>query len=153
MSAVSRQATYENEFVLIVDDDDLAAGMLERVLAREGCRAKRVRDGKEALEMLQRDGVVPSVILLDLMMPRMGGLELIERLERDDSFRQIPVILMSGHPSLARSPKIRVLDYLPKPFDAAELMTLIRAVSQRSCSRWTAAAAATIDRVRAADRS
>ena len=94
----------------------MVSGMLERVLSGEGYRTMQAKDGKAALEVLQQ-GIVPSVILLDLMMPRMGGLELVERLERDDTFCNIPIILMSGHSTLARGDKVRGMHLLPKPFE------------------------------------
>ena len=125
MSANTEQDPTQGELLMIVDDDRGVSGMLDRVLNGHGYTTMYAADGKAALEMLQK-GIVPSVMLLDLMMPRMGGLELVERLERDDTFSGIPIILMSGHATLARGDKVRNLHLLPKPFDTAQLLRLVR---------------------------
>lgn len=124
-----------HEVLMIVDDDQQVSESIGRVLTGQGYDTMLAGDGKEALEILQR-GIVPSVILLDLMMPRMGGLELVERLERDDTFCNIPIILMSGHASLARGQKVRDLHLLPKPFDSSDLLRLVRVMARQSASRW-----------------
>ena len=126
----------ETDFVLIVDDDDILSRSLDRVLSREGYGTMLARDGKAALDILQRGGIVPSVILVDLMMPRMGGLALVERLERDATFCSIPVILMSGHVALARGNNVRDLQFLPKPFRPDDILLLVRHVARRTSSRW-----------------
>src|SRR5579859_5427472 len=110
--------------LLIVEDDDAMASSLTRFLAKHGYRTMRARNGVEALEMLQRESVAPSLILVDLMMPRMGGLELMEKLERNHSFRDVPVVAMSGHPGLQYALRARFLDFLMKPFEAPELLNL-----------------------------
>jgi two-component system response regulator CpxR len=129
------QLTPEREAILIVDDDREIAQLLEKLLASEGYQTIAVRNGKQALEILQQ-GTVPSVILLDLMMPVMSGWELVERLERDDTLCQIPVVLMSGHTRLANGGKLRDLHLLPKPFNPQEMLRLVRALARQSSSRW-----------------
>src|SRR5258708_38229306 len=116
MNQSSQDTPDAADSVLIVDDDDSLSRSLQRVLSEEGYVTIRARDGKAALDILQRGGLVPSVILLDLMMPRMGGLELVERLERDDTFCDIPIIFMSGRPALAGGDKVRHRHLLSKPF-------------------------------------
>jgi DNA-binding response OmpR family regulator len=143
---LSPPARRPEEFLLIVDDDPGIAQMLERVLVDEGYGTMQARDGKAALEILQQQGIVPSVILLDLMMPRMGGLEFLERLERDDTFCDIPIILMSGHATLARGNMVRNLHMLPKPFAPDELLRLVRNLGRQSSSRWVTPG---MDRLRA----
>jgi CheY-like chemotaxis protein len=135
LQPVSPHGRHESEFLMVVDDDPSMSDMLERVLVEQGYGTMHAKDGKAALEILQR-GIVPSVILLDLMMPRMGGLEFVERLERDDTFCDIPVILMSGHAALARGNKVRNMHLLPKPFKPDELLRLVRTLGRQSFSRW-----------------
>jgi two-component system response regulator VicR len=149
MSANSQFTPGQDELLMIVEDDRSVAGLLDRVLSDEGYRTMHAGDGMEAIEVLQH-GIVPSVILLDLLMPRMGGLELVERLERDDTFCNIPIILMSGHSALARGDKVRGLHLLPKPFDSAHLLRLIRILARQSASRWESAG---FDHSRRADES
>jgi CheY-like chemotaxis protein len=139
MSDSSDQSRAPDSLVLIVEDDDAISDLLARLLAKHGYRTMRARDGIDAINMLQCESVVPSLILVDLVMPRMGGLELIERLDRDNSSRDVPVVVMSGHSRLQHAARVRFLDFLPKPFEASELLGIVRAASQASCSRWTVA--------------
>src|SRR3954463_14780778 len=75
--------------VLVVDDDfDIREAMTD-VLASEGYSVLTAADGSEALETL-RGGIRPAVMLLDLMMPRVSGVEVIDALRKDDRLRQIP---------------------------------------------------------------
>jgi chemosensory pili system protein ChpA (sensor histidine kinase/response regulator) len=139
----------ETEFVMIVDDDEGVSTLLQRLLSQEGYGTMLARNGRAALDILQRGGIVPSVILLDLMMPRMGGLEFVERLERDDTFCDIPVILMSGHAALAAGNKVRNLNLLPKPFRTDEVLRLVRTVARRTSSRWVTSV---VDQTQIADQ-
>jgi CheY-like chemotaxis protein len=125
------------ESVLIVEDDVSVAGALSRFLDAKGFAITAAKDGKEALEVLQQ-GVRPSVLLVDLMMPTMSGWELIECLRRDDTLSQIPVVLISGYPRLVPAAKLREVDlpFIEKPFHLDELLRVIRSVARPSCSRW-----------------
>jgi len=82
-----------NDSVLIVEDDPTIAAALGRFLDNAGYETTAATNGKEALDVLQQ-GVRPSVLLVDLMMPLMSGWELIECLNRDDTLSQIPVVVI-----------------------------------------------------------
>lgn len=142
-------AASEADLLMIVEDDARVAASLDRVLSGEGYDTTLACDGKAALEILQRSAVVPSVILLDLIMPRMGGLELVERLERDNTFSGIPIILMSGHAPLTRGNRHPGVYFLPKPFQHEELLGLVRDVGRQSSSRWMTSGS---NRMRAQDQ-
>ena len=77
--------------VLVVDDDFDIREALSDVLASEGYSVLTAADGGEALERL-RGGVRPAVMLLDLMMPRVSGVEVIDALRKDESLSKIPEI-------------------------------------------------------------
>src|SRR5688500_17595314 len=83
--------------VLIVDDEPDLREAFRDVLIASGFEAHTAEDGAAALELV-RDGVVPDVILLDLMMPRMNGWRFIEELRRLPGFAETPVVLLSAHP-------------------------------------------------------
>ncbi len=134
----SQRVLQESRLVMVVEDDRQLSALLERGLSDEGYRTTRARDGKDALEILQREAIVPSLILLDLMMPRMGGLQFLERLRRDDTFADVPVILMSGHAALTHSVSCANLRFFPKPFGLEELLAEVRTTAGRSSSRWAA---------------
>jgi len=115
--------------ILIVDDEPFNLDLLEQELVDEGYVIERASDGVEALEKLDAFG--PDVILLDYMMPRMTGLEVLKRLRQDEQHKTIPVILLTA--KATQEDKVRGLDagaddYVIKPFDAVELLARVRAM-------------------------
>jgi CheY-like chemotaxis protein len=80
--------------VLVVDDDARSRDMLRRTLQREGWTVAEAVDGREALSQLQRSR--PALVLLDLMMPEMDGFEVLERMRREEAWRDIPVIVVTA---------------------------------------------------------
>jgi two-component system response regulator len=84
--------------LLLVDDDEADVAIALLALARAGLaeRAVIARDGQEALEYLSHTAVSPRLILLDLRMPRVGGLELLRRIRADARLRQTPVVMLSS---------------------------------------------------------
>jgi len=115
--------------ILIVDDDEEFARMLGEFLGRQGFLVSRAGSGRAALTILETD--TPDLIVLDIMMPEVDGLETLQkvRLERD-----LPIIMVTAR-GQARD---RILglelgadDYLAKPFDPHELAARIRAVLRR----------------------
>lgn len=114
--------------ILIVDDDPHAIEILTRMLGREGYDCLSAASGATSLETLQRQPV--DVILLDVMMPEMDGLQVCERLRGDESLRQIPVILLTAKDDMetrARGMALGVSEYLTKPINKRELFTRIEA--------------------------
>jgi class 3 adenylate cyclase len=114
--------------VLVVDDDALNRRMVTATLARDGHRATAVTNGEEALDAIREDP--PDVVLLDLEMPGIDGIEVLERIKRDEAFRHLPVIMISGvedHDTVIRCLEMGADDFLPKPFDAAILRARINA--------------------------
>ena len=125
------------ESILIVEDDPAIANALGKFLDNAGYAITSATNGKEALDVLQK-GVRPSVLLVDLMMPLMSGWELIERIHRDDTLSQIPVVVMSAYPKLAGRAKLTGLGlpFLEKPIRLDQLLGTIRNVARPSSSRW-----------------
>lgn len=114
--------------ILIVDDDPHAIEILTRMLGREGYACVSASGGAQALDMLK--GQVVDVILLDVMMPEMDGLQVCERLRQDETLRQIPVILLTAKDDIetrARGMALAVSEYLTKPINKRELFTRIDA--------------------------
>jgi CheY-like chemotaxis protein len=85
----------EKATVFLVDDDQDALDALAELLSEQGFEIAKAHNGREALELL-RIAPLPSLILLDLMMPVMNGLEFLDRKSRDDDLASIPVIIISG---------------------------------------------------------
>jgi CheY-like chemotaxis protein len=114
--------------VLVVDDDFDIREALSDVLASEGYNVVTAADGSEALETL-RGGIRPAVMLLDLMMPRVSGVEVIDALRKDEALRQIPVVVCSANRGYGAD-DLGVLDVLRKPVSVDELLKAVaRAVT------------------------
>lgn len=111
--------------VLLVDDEeDLVRTMAERMEMRD-LGSDVALDGQQALDMLEND--VPDVMVLDLRMPGMDGMEVLRRVK--ETYPQIAVIIMTGHGSDKDEEEARRLgafDYLRKPVDMSQLMEVVR---------------------------
>ena len=115
--------------ILIVDDEPFNLDLLEQELMEYDYVIERAADGVEALEKTAT--FKPDIILLDFMMPRMNGLEVVKRLREDRDHKGIPVILLTA--KATQEDKVAGLDagaddYVTKPFDAVELLARVRAM-------------------------
>ena len=114
--------------ILVVDDDPQAIEILTRMLEREGYQCVSAENGPSALQAARNQPV--DVILLDVMMPEMDGLQVCERLREDELLRQIPVILLTAKDDMetrSRGMALGVSEYLTKPVNKRELFTRIDA--------------------------
>jgi CheY-like chemotaxis protein len=111
--------------ILIVDDEQSFLLSLELVLKAEGFKVLTATSGEEAL-IFAKDAH-PDLILLDIMMPGMGGLEALKFLKSHPDLKQIPVILMSGARPLVRQSEYKWVEFLFKPFDAKQLIAAVKA--------------------------
>jgi two-component system chemotaxis response regulator CheY len=106
--------------VLVVDDDPDILQTLGLCLSSEGYRVLMAANGKEALEILDREH--PSVILLDLMMPVMDGWQFVQELEHRGR-RDVPLLILSADRSVqGHAQQLRANGHLAKPFDLDELL-------------------------------
>ena len=111
--------------ILVVDDDDDVRNMLCAVLAAEGYRVVGAADGVEALTTMRHNP--PALAVVDMMMPRMDGEQLIEAMSQDAALVRVPVAIMSGQttPTDVSGVLPRVSARLVKPFELDELLTLV----------------------------
>jgi DNA-binding NtrC family response regulator len=117
--------------VLIVDDDPTARRLIEVRLKALGYETAAAGDGQQALERIQTDP--PALVLLDLQMPRMGGLELLQALRQAGI--DLPVIVITAHGSVEAAVdamKAGAYDFLPKPFDPRHLEIVVRKALERT---------------------
>jgi len=120
--------------ILIVEDDaDIAEG-LKYNLKREGFRIITAESGEKGLRLALDEKNVPSLVLLDLMLPGMTGLELCRRLRREPLTEKTPIVMLTA--KAAEGEKITGLDtgaddYIVKPFSIREVVARIRAVLRR----------------------
>lgn len=111
------------EFVLVVDDEEGIRETLVEVIEMIGCSAISAADGAEALEMLAARR--PCLVILDLLMPVMTGMELLEAMRKDPALATIPVVISTSAPHRAPAG----VPVLTKPFDIESIWGWIR----RSC--------------------
>src|SRR5436305_1632364 len=115
--------------VVVVDDDSINRALLTRSLELEGHRVTAVADGFAALNAIREDP--PDVVLLDIVMPGLDGIEVLERMKSDADLRHVPVVMISGvddDESIVRCIEIGADDFLPQPFDPAILRAPIETV-------------------------
>jgi two-component system, chemotaxis family, chemotaxis protein CheY len=106
--------------VLVVDDDPDILQTLGLCLSSEGYRVLMAANGKEALDILEREH--PSVILLDLMMPVMDGWQFVAELEHRGR-RDVPLLILSADRAVqGHAKQLRASGHLAKPFDLDELL-------------------------------
>ena len=113
--------------ILVVDDSITVRRVTQRLLHREGYRVALAGDGLQALELLQDER--PAVVLSDIEMPRMDGMELTRQIRQDPAFADLPIIVITSriaqkHRDYAAA--LGVNDYLGKPYAESELLSLIR---------------------------
>jgi diguanylate cyclase (GGDEF)-like protein len=119
--------------VVVVEDDDDMRRMIELNLRPGGFEVVTAPDGETALDLIRR--VDPDLVLLDIMMPEMDGLEVCARMREDVATRYVPVIFLSAKARLEdRVAGLTVGgdDYLTKPFDPVELVARVTSAIKRS---------------------
>jgi len=114
--------------ILIVEDEEIMYNLLKRRLEREGYEVSIAKNGEEGLELMSRE--TPDLILLDIIMPKLGGLEVMEKMNEDKSLKSIPVIVISnsGQPvEIDRAQRLGAKDWLVKAnFDLKEIVDKVR---------------------------
>lgn len=117
--------------ILVVDDEPELCKVLKKVLEKEGYRVLTATKGQKAFSLLKKEKI--HLLLLDLKMPDMGGLELLKKIRGWDTGgknkNQVPAVIITAHGSLssARSAmELGVIDYLTKPFDLDEVKSVVR---------------------------
>lgn len=111
--------------ILIIDDEKQMCWVLEKALQREGYTVISENSGKSGLDRILRD--VPALVILDLKMPDIDGLQVLEQAKR--VYPKLPVIMLTAHGNIdnaIEAMKIGAVDYLTKPFDLDELLLTVR---------------------------
>lgn len=114
--------------VLIVDDDPPIRALLRQVFKRIGMEAREARDGVEAISHVEEN--VPRLILLDLMMPRMNGWEVLETLRERGLLERVPVVVLTAVGS-QRTEGLKaygVRAVLSKPFEIRDLIATVNSI-------------------------
>ena len=116
--------------ILLVEDEEIMVDLLQRKLLKEGYEVFVARDGEEGLKKMKEIEPKPDLILLDIIMPKMGGFEVMEEMKKDEKLKDIPVIVISnsGQPvELDRAKKLGAKDWLIKTeFDPKEVLEKVK---------------------------
>jgi DNA-binding NtrC family response regulator len=125
----------EKKNILVVDDDKNILRLIKAYLEKDEYRISNATDGNECFDVIERE--MPDVILLDLRIPGMDGIAVMERIKK--FYPQIPIVMMSAHgtiESAVESMKIGAYDFVTKPFDSNRLKVSVRnALMLRSLSQ------------------
>ena len=122
-----------NRPILLIEDDEVDAMTVRRALKEINVSNEVVHseNGEEALEYLKSSGKRPSIILLDLNMPIMSGLEFLEERMKNDEWRSIPAVVLTTSKDdfdKANSFKLAVSGYMVKPVDYSEFIDIIKKI-------------------------
>ena len=121
--------------ILIVEDEDDIADMIDYNLTKEGYKTKIIKNGDQVLAYVKKN--TPSLIVLDIMLPGIDGLEVCKQIKRQESLENISIIMLSA--KTQEMDKVLGLelgadDYLSKPFSPRELIARIKAILRRQKS-------------------
>jgi DNA-binding response OmpR family regulator len=119
--------------ILAVDDDPDVLGTLERVLQREGFNVTTINSGVKALAYLETANL-PDLIVLDIIMPEVDGIEVCRRLRNDTRFISLPILFLTAKGStddIVEGLDAGADDYIVKPFELAELRARVYALLRR----------------------
>ena len=118
------------KLICVVDDDDSVRELLEFLVKKEGFRCETAADGEEGLNKIQQ--LLPDLVILDLMLPRYGGFEILRQLQAGDTAK-IPILIVTGrYTDRTTSEMIRqesnVMDFLEKPIKPSILSVALHKI-------------------------
>ncbi|MCD6183293.1 MAG: response regulator transcription factor [Thermovirga sp.] len=122
-----------SERILVVEDEEALSDILRDALKRHGYKVERAFDGDTGLEMAEK--LLPDLIILDIMLPRMDGWEVCRRLKENKKTSAIPIILLTARrdeQDVVAGLDLGADDYIRKPFSLIELAARVRSVLRRS---------------------
>lgn len=126
--------------IIVVEDEADILDVIEYNLTREGYKVLGFRDGEQGLEAIR--GEDPQLVLLDLMLPGMDGIEICKKVKEDPLTRDVPVIMITAkteESDVVLGLGVGADDYVSKPFSPKELVARVKAVLRRAPLKETAA--------------
>ena len=115
--------------IVLAEDEPQIARLIEFKLKKEGYDVTWRENGEEALKAIKEDK--PDLILLDIMMPVMGGYEVLRRLKEDENLKSVPVIMLTARAQekdVVKGIDMGAEDYITKPFHPAELLARVKRI-------------------------
>ena len=122
--------------ILVVEDNELNLKLFCDLLGAHGYEAQAVRDGREALEQARAFG--PDLVVMDIQMPHISGLELIEQMKADEGLRRTPIMAVTAY--AARGDEERIRDagaegYVSKPISVVKFVEAVRKLLEDAAAR------------------
>ncbi|HID39122.1 MAG TPA: response regulator transcription factor [Calditrichaeota bacterium] len=120
------------QIIYIVDDEEDILDLVDYVMTKEGYRVRRFITGEEVLSAIYKQP--PNLLLLDLMLPGVDGLEVCRRLKENELYAAIPVIMLTARgeeEDIVKGLELGADDYIPKPFSPRVLVARTKAVLRR----------------------
>jgi CheY-like chemotaxis protein len=131
--ARDRESAFEGRRILIVEDDVRNIFALSKVLEPRGAKVDIARNGREALEVLERSSVAAGthvdLVLMDIMMPEMDGLTAMREIRKRPEWQKLPIIALTAKAMKDDQDKCLQAganDYIAKPLDVDKLLSLVR---------------------------
>jgi len=115
--------------ILLVDDNEQNLELIQAYLEELPCRIRTARDGLEAVRMIDEE--IPDLVLLDVMMPRMSGFEVCQKIKSSDATRDVVVIMVTALHEVGdfeRAVEVGTNDFITKPVNKLELITRVRSL-------------------------
>ncbi len=115
--------------VLVVEDEPDTLRLAQKILEMENFNVKTAVNGDDALQLIKKRGLMPRLILLDLMMPKMDGWFVLETLKKDEKYKKIKIIIFSVkafNKDYDRAKALGADGYLTKPFSGDKLVEHLR---------------------------
>ena len=119
--------------IVLAEDEPQIARLVEFKLKKEGYEVTWKENGEEALASIKEEK--PDLILLDVMMPVMGGYEVLRRLKEDENLKSIPVVMLTARAQerdVVKGIDLGAEDYISKPFHPAELLARVKRILGKS---------------------
>jgi two-component system, OmpR family, alkaline phosphatase synthesis response regulator PhoP len=131
-----KSRSMSRERILVVDDEEDLLELVNYNLSREGFRVECVASGEAALNAARKN--LPDLIVLDLLLPSVDGLEICRRLKADEKTRHIPIIMLtakSAESDMVSGLELGADDYMTKPFSPRVLLARIKAILRRKAKQ------------------
>ena len=122
----------KSEKVIVIEDEADILEVIQYNLEREGYRVRTARDGQQGLQLIKKE--MPDIVLLDLMLPSLDGIEVCRKLKEGPITHSIPIIMVTAkgeESDIVLGLGIGADDYVTKPFSPKELMGRVKAVLRR----------------------
>jgi len=120
----------ENAKILLVDDSDVHLMIAENIL-KETYNVTTAKSGKDALALLSKGGLVPNLILLDVLMPDMDGWEVYNKIKGISLLKDVPVAFLTsldGEKEKLYASRLGAADLITKPYDSSELLKRVETI-------------------------